>query len=188
MFRLKARDVRSSVAARFERWLVPDGGEVVGGVPVAQLRYLGFGLQGALPPTDAYRLLSGDLKATGSITGGPAGFDCTLLEVPSVEPNPEAGSAASPTVVCAVPQDVRAFAGLQGQIAITSGQVTNVPTLPVTAVAGSADRGEVSLVLDDGTVTIREVGLGATDGAIVEITSGLDAGMRVLASPPALVR
>jgi hypothetical protein len=188
LFRMGSAEVRAPVAARFEQWLVPDGGVAWSGVPVMELRYIGFGLLGSLPATDAYRLLSGDLSATGSIAGGPAGFDCPVLEVPSVKPDPQAVSKASPTVICAIPEDVRAYADLQGQIALSSGQVSQVLTLPVTAVSGGADRGEVSIVSDDGSVTIRQVGLGATNGAIVEITTGLEEGMRVLASPPPLVR
>jgi hypothetical protein len=188
LFRMGSGDVEALVAARLKRWLVPDGGSVSSGVPVVELQYIGFGLLGSLPATDAYRLLAGDLSATGSIAGGPAGFDCPVLQMPSIEADPEVVSTAGPMVICAIPQDVRAYPDLQGQIAITSGQVADVLTLPVTAVSGAADRGEVSVVLVDSSVTIRQVGLGATDGAIVEITTGLEEGMRVLASPPPLVR
>jgi membrane fusion protein, macrolide-specific efflux system len=188
LFRMGSEDVKAPVTARFERWLVPDDANVGSGVPVVELRYMGFGLVGSLPSTDSYRLLSGNLTATASIIGGPAGFRCPVLQVPSVKADSGATPSASPVVMCAIPPDVRAFPDLKGQIAVTSGQVTNVLTLPVTAVSGAADRGEVSVVLDDGTVVIRQVGLGATDGAIVEITAGLEEGTRVLASPPPLMR
>jgi multidrug efflux pump subunit AcrA (membrane-fusion protein) len=188
VFRTESLTVRAPVAARLERWLVPDGADVGSGVPVAELRYMGFGLVGSLPATESYRLLSGKMTATGSITGGPAGFRCPVLQVPPSKVDPATAAAVSPMVMCAVPPDVRAFPDLKGQIAVTSGQVTNVLTLPVTAVSGGADRGEVSVVLDDGTVAIRGVGLGATDGAMVQITEGLEDGARVLASPPPLLR
>jgi len=188
VFRTDSGDVKAPVTARLERRLVPDSASVGGGVPVVELRYIGFGLVGSLPATESYRLLSGKLTATGSITGGPAGFRCPVLQVPSRRADPETTSAVSPGVMCAVPPDVRAFPDLNGQIAVTSGQVANVLTLPVTAVSGGADRGEVSVVRDNGTVAIRQVGLGVSDGAIVEITNGIEEGARVLASPPPLLR
>lgn len=77
---------------------------------------------------------------------------------------------------------------MRGQIALRSGQVSDVLTLPVTAVSGSADMGEVWVVDDEGEATIRQVRLGATDGARVEIVSGLEEGARVYAVPPPLVR
>lgn len=189
VFRTGSRAVNVPVAARLLRWRVRDGDVVGSGVPVAELQYLGFGLIGSLPASDSYRLLSGGPTATGSITDGPAGFRCAVLQTPSTKAD-DAGteSTFSPEVMCAVPPDVRAFPDLKGQIAVKSGQATNVPALPVTSVSGGADHGEVSMVLPDGSVAIREVGLGATDGAMVQITSGLEVGARVLASPPPLLR
>lgn len=188
ILRVGSSVVSSPARARFVRWLVPDGGTADAGVPLVELLYVGHGLVGSLPAADAYRLLSGSLSARGSIVGGPAGFDCPVLSAPSVEPGIEPLLRSSPRVVCAIPGDVRAFADLPGQIALSSGQVEDVPALPVTAVSGRADTGEVSVVLRDGTISIQRVGLGATDGAFVEITSGLEVGAVVLTTPPPAVR
>lgn len=188
LFRVGGTEVNSPVQAQLKQWIVPDGAPVVRGMPVAELRYAGFGLVSHLPPADAYRILDGKMSATANITGGPAGFDCPVLQVSLAKSDPGSSGQASPAIVCAIPGSVRAYADLPGLVAITSGQVSDVLTLPVTAVSGGAEFGEVSVVAGDGTVTVKRIGLGATDGAVIEITSGLEEGTHVLASPPKLVR
>lgn len=195
IFRVGGRGVATSVSARIDEWLVPDGGWVAAGLPVVRLTFSGFGLVGSMPPSDAYRLLDGGLSATGRIEGGPSGFECPILRAPSTASGGADGSDAGPgdvsggpVVVCAIPSSLRAYADVRGQIALRSGQVSDVLTLPVTAVSGSADMGEVWVVDDEGEATIRQVRLGATDGARVEIVSGLEEGARVYAVPPPLVR
>jgi hypothetical protein len=195
IFRTADHDVTSPVPTRVEEWLVPDGGWVTSGLPVVRLTYPGFALVGTMPPADAYRLVNGDLTATGQIEGGPAGFECSVLHAPSATSegqnaaNAEARDATrGPGVVCAIPPDVRAYADLPGQIALRSGQVSDVLTLPVTAVSGSADAGEVWALDDQGEATVRKVRLGANDGARVQIVDGLAEGARVVATPPPLVR
>lgn len=180
--------VRTATPGRFRRWLIPDKAEGIIGAPVLEADYNGFGLVASLPPASAYRLLEGQLSARASLVGGPAGFECTVLQAPLRSHTPPSADAAASSVVCAIPPNIRAYGDVSGQIALRSGQVDNVPTLPVTAVSGSADEGEVSLVLPDGSVAIRRVELGATDGAIVEIRAGLQVGDHVLTNPPPLVR
>ena len=58
--------------------------------------------------------------------------------------------------------------------------------LPIEAVAGTAQRGEVSYLARDGSVHLRAIRLGIMDGAVVEIKSGLREGDRVLATAPHL--
>lgn len=165
------------VPAAFDRWLVPDGATVAAGVPVAQLIYAGFGEVATLPPQDAYRILAGELKARANIAGGPGPFDCPVLAAPA-----ETGAA----VVCAIPLSVRAFAGLAGTVAVSSRQARQVLALPVTAVSGTVQAGEVAVVAPDGRVTVQPVVLGVTDGSYVEIADGLAEGTKVLASAPPL--
>lgn len=181
-----SQEVKAPVAASFSGWLAPDGTNVTAGVPLAGLRYGGFGLVATLPPADAYRLLEGELSAAGSILYGPSGFECPILQRPSLSPDPS--SESSPTIICAIPREIRAYPDIVGQVAVRSGFVADVLSLPTTAVSGGADQGEVSVVAADGTVTIQKVELGVTDGAIVEIVSGLEEGMMVLADPPQLAR
>jgi membrane fusion protein, macrolide-specific efflux system len=184
LFRVEAEAVTAPVAAAFVRWLVPDGAVVHAEVPVLELAYVGFGLEGTLPIADAYRFLSGDLSAVGSITGGPTGFECPVLRASPALDNRE----AAPGVVCALSPEVRAFEGLDALIAVSSVIISGVLTLPTTAVSGSAVTGEVTRLHADGSLVITTVGLGVTDGAVVEITSGLREGDFVAVTPPPLIR
>ncbi|CAM3323260.1 hypothetical protein [Stackebrandtia soli] len=184
--RVADKNVPVPVDGVFTEWLVPHGTKVAKGVPIARLTYTGFALVGQLPAADTYRLLSGKLSATAAVTDGPAGFDCRLLQAPSTAPADS--EKPTPQVVCAVDDEVRLFPDLAGIIAIHSGQVEDVLALPVTAISGTADVGEVTVVNDDGSTEVREVKLGATDGTVVEIVDGLTEGDVVSASPPPLVR
>jgi multidrug efflux pump subunit AcrA (membrane-fusion protein) len=177
MFTVDGQAVPVVVTGHFEQWLVADGAMVAAGVPVAQWSYAGFGMAATLPAQDAYRLLSGELKARASITGGHGPFDCAVLVTPPAE-----GAG----FICAIPLEVKAFAGLQGTIALSSRQARQVLALPVTAVSGTIRSGEVAVLGPDGEATIVKVSLGVTDGSHVEITSGLTEGATVLAAAPPL--
>jgi hypothetical protein len=85
-----------------------------------------------------------------------------------------------------VPMTVHAVAGLRATLAVQSAVARHVLVLPIQAVAGSAQQGEVNYVAPDGSVHIRSVALGITDGAVVEIKVGLKAGDRVLTNAPHL--
>ena len=189
LFRAGTGVVRTPVAGTFERWLVPNRVTVAAGLPVAQVAYAGFGEVASLPPEAAYRILRGRLTARANITNGPGPFDCPILQSPSVGqagPGADSSSGGGPTIVCAVPASVRAFNGLSGLVAVRSREAHGVLVLPTSAVAGTVQTGEVSVVRKDGSVSVQPVGLGLTDGAVVQITSGLREGARVLATAPPL--
>lgn len=61
-----------------------------------------------------------------------------------------------------------------------TGQAKNALVIPLTAVRGSVDEGEVLLVSEDGATQVREVALGISDGEDVEVLSGLSLGDRVV--------
>lgn len=157
-------------------WLAPTGAHVVAGLPIATLNYVGFGLSATLPPEAAYRVLTGAPTASAEIVNGPGPFSCSTLS------NLSDGPGA--TVTCAVPESVKLVPGLSGRLAIRSVRVKGALVLPVQAVAGSADRGLVTLIAAGGTRSQRRVVLGATDGAYVEIKSGLEEGDRVTLRAP----
>ena len=101
---------------------------------------------------------------------------------------PEVKARGSGTTVrCAVPADVRVFAGLVADLTIAGGIAENVLTVPMTAVQGAADTGIVFLVLADGTREERPVTLGLNDGINVEIVDGLTEGEMVLQFVPGAV-
>ncbi|MFT4470948.1 efflux RND transporter periplasmic adaptor subunit [Arthrobacter sulfonylureivorans] len=157
-----------------------------------------FSVTGTLTADQQFRLLDRPSSATVTVNGGPAPFDCkavTVGEAPDGGPDqaqvapaaigpfgPEApAAAATGTVNCAVPADVKVFAGLGATIDITAGTAENVVVVPTTAVQGSVDTGLVWLVEDDGGAPVeRSVTLGLNDGMQVQILDGLAEGDMVL--------
>ncbi|MCI9888704.1 hypothetical protein JT358_09560 [Micrococcales bacterium 31B] len=75
--------------------------------------------------------------------------------------------------------------GASGLVALRAEQVSDAILVPRTAVMGSQDNGVVGLIRDGNSVTTR-VELGATDGNLIQVTSGLNAGDTISAVPPAL--
>lgn len=166
--------------------LVPDGVFVHAGVPVAQLRYAGFGASATIPASLAYRLYDGPDSARLQVTGGPGPSDCSLLPVAATSetdapaPVEDASGSSEPQlrILCAIPGDITVIDGTGGVLGITTGQRSNVLTLPLAAVAGSADVGTV-VRLVDGEPVLTEVTLGITDGVRIEIIDGLEEGDEV---------
>lgn len=169
--------------------LVPDKMEVHAGLPIMVLRYGGFGVMGRIPVELALRLNDQPDSARVQFAAGPGTTQC--LPVPPVLRDRSADESSAqfdgPTleVLCLLPSSVRMVDGLPGKIGITTGRATDVLALPVTAVAGSSEHGEVLKVVGDEVTTV-EVQLGLTDGVIIEITGGLADGDRVLVSGPLL--
>lgn len=148
-----------------------------------------------------YRMFDQPASATVTISGGPAPFDCSSLEIGApVEqdaPEPqvmdpyaydpylaeESSGASNVTgqIRCAVPEGESVFAGLNAEIEVTAGVAEDVLVLPVTAVRGDYATGIVYLAagsdaqgdLAGADAVEVNVELGLTDGVYVEITSGL---------------
>jgi membrane fusion protein, macrolide-specific efflux system len=181
--------ISAPVAATFVRWLVADGASVPEGLPIAELSLPGFAAEAVAPPQVAYRIFSRRVAARGAINDGPGPFDCTVLMLPS-EPALQAENDVTggdgERFVCSLPVTVRAVSGVRATVVVESARATNVLTLPVESVSGTADAGEVDIVAADGSSTRRAVRLGITDGIVVEITSGLDDGDRVTKRAPLL--
>lgn len=164
-------------------------GDVVGSVAPGTLS-----VSGTLTPDQQYRLVGAPAEATVTLTGGPAPFTCTGLRLgapPTTGSSTQgegsgadSGTASTGTVVCAVPADVTAFAGLGATIEITNGTATDAVVVPVTAVQGTFERGNVWVVGADGAPEERAVGLGLTDGENVQITEGLAVGDEILQFVP----
>ena len=80
----------------------------------------------------------------------------------------------------AVPAGVTAFPGLGANVEITNGTAADVVVVPITAVQGTVQKGNVWVVAADGSNEKRPVGLGLTDGENVQVTEGLVAGDTIL--------
>ncbi|MGK9148587.1 hypothetical protein KXS11_13245 [Plantibacter flavus] len=167
------------------------------GDSVAQVSPATFSITGALSADKQYRLLTIPAEATVTINGGPAPFVCPAVRVTTPSSGGDddeqsgtgtgqgAGTAGT-SVTCAVPGDVRVFAGLAATIDLAGGTAENVLVLPTTAVKGSAGTGTVWVVGADGSEE-RPVTLGLNDGQQVQIVDGLAEGDSVLQFVPGAV-
>ncbi len=159
------------------------------GDTVGQVAPGSLSVSGTLTPDQQYRLVGAPAEAQVTLKGGPAPFTCTGVRIgaaapaPGAEPAEEADPGATPsgTVSCAVPADVTAFPGLGADLEIVNGTAEDALVVPVTAVQGSVQRGNVWVVASEGAEPEeRPIGLGLTDGEVVQVTEGLAAGDRVL--------
>ncbi|MCU1417153.1 MAG: hypothetical protein JWP32_1327 [Schumannella sp.] len=162
--------------------LIPDGADVVAGLPIASAHYRGFTLTASVTGATRLRLLVPPESAKAQVEGAGAPFDCDLLDRrPTVDPD-----TGTSVVSCIVPKDQAVLDGLVGIVAVRYPTVQDVLTLPVEAVAGTIDSASV-FVDTDGTITEVPVTVGATDGISIEIVSGLDEGDAVRIPSPALI-
>ena len=151
-----------------------------------------------LTQADQFRLLAPPATAEVTVQGGPAPFTCTGLTLGSA---PAAEGADDPaggdmggapggatgggtTARCAVPAGVAVFAGMGATVAVSAGTAENVLVVPITAVQGSVQTGNVWVVGPDGTEEERAVTLGLTDGEMIEVREGLAEGDQVLQFVP----
>lgn len=144
-------------------------------------------VSGTLTPDQQYRLIGAPTTAQVTLNGGPAPFECTGLRIgASAAPGgqqPEDGTttSGSGTLACAIPAGVTAFAGLGASLQVTNGEAKDAVVVPVTAVQGSVQNGNVWVVTAEGDEPEqRAVKLGLTDGTSVQITEGLALGDTVL--------
>lgn len=155
----------------------------------------------------AYRLLDPPVAVRAQINGGPSGFTCPWVGlgqsgvvslVPmgeedvrevqdatpeTIQPVNSSGVAADVTMRCEIPDDVRVAAGMSGLMVLQMDQPNDAQALPVTAVVGSAEQGQVVVVHEDGTTEVRTVQLGVSDIYNLEITDGLQPDEVVLQTP-----
>jgi membrane fusion protein (multidrug efflux system) len=150
-----------------------------------------------LTQAQQFRLLRPPSTASVTVQGGPAPFECSGLTLgtadadtaapdPTTDPSAGGGapSAGGATARCAVPAGVTVFAGMGASMAIEAGRSDDVLVVPVTAVQGSVQTGNVWVLGDDGAPAQRQVTLGLSDGDQIEVTDGLSEGESVLQFVP----
>ncbi|OUE25265.1 hypothetical protein [Clavibacter michiganensis] len=195
--------VTASAAGSLAELGVLVGQEVAVGDAVGRIAPPTFRATAPLTAEEQYRLVTQPSSAKVAIASGPAPFECGELRIGqqaaasgsgATGAAGDGGSAGSDgaaesastgaTVSCAVPAGTRVFPGLAAEITIPAGEAPDVLTLPTTAVEGLADTGNVWLASDGGEPEERAVGLGISDGKVVQITSGLAEGDMVLEFVP----
>jgi multidrug efflux pump subunit AcrA (membrane-fusion protein) len=165
-------------------------GDVVGKVSPGTLS-----VTATLTQADQFRLLAPPATAEVEIQGGPAPFTCTGLVLgapaPDAGPPPQDGggmpgapASGGTTARCAVPAGTTVFAGMGATMRVQAGLAEDVLVVPVTAVQGSVQQGNVWVVGDDGAHEERAVTLGLTDGEQMEVREGLAEGEQVLQFVP----
>ena len=148
-----------------------------------------------LTQAEQFRLLAPPSTAEVEVQGGPAPFTCTGLSLGAAPASgdgdengavvpPPAGGGGGTTARCAVPAGVTVFAGMGATVRVQAGTAENVLVVPVTAVQGSVQTGNVWVVAGDGTEEMRAVTLGLSDGDQIEVREGLAEGEQVLQFVP----
>ncbi|MDC5698107.1 hypothetical protein OO014_12640 [Intrasporangium calvum] len=172
---------------------VAAAGEVVTNEPLVVIRYAGFGVSATVSPEDMFRIYETPQTATVAIRGGATGVECTVVPAATSLPaqaGEVAGAAApaapggSAAATCLLPLETVAYEGVPAKLGLRTGQASGVLTLPVTAVSGQRQQGEVLLLPRGGSPEVRSVQLGISDGVRIEIVKGLAAGDIVSAQPP----
>ncbi|WP_353066775.1 hypothetical protein [Arcanobacterium hippocoleae] len=137
----------------------------------------GFSSAGAVLSTNAANLNNAaQAEQDGAVQGQP--FEAG----PELESRPR---VASQTLLCLIDKAEPVRPGQVATVVLTGQAKAGVVAAPVSAVAGRAGKGTVTLVQGERT-SLAEVGLGVSDGAYIEITSGLSEGDVISAVAPYL--
>jgi len=195
--RTKTVTITAGAAGTLSSLAVLEDQDVSVGTDVATVSPGTLSVTAPLTQAQQFRLLAPPASARAQATGGPAPFDCTDLRTgvpaggdqPSSAPSydPFTGMAAAPStaqVTCRVPGGTTVFAGMSVDLTLELGTATDAVVVPVTAVQGTVERGRAWVVGEDGVPAEREVVLGLTDGAQVEVREGLTEGEQVLEFAP----
>lgn len=177
--------IRFSAQYRHVTPLLLNAAKVVPGLPIVQATFTGFTLQADLTPVDLLKFTTTPVSARAQISGSGGPFDCSLLDNRPT-PTSDASSPSAGSVACAIPASEKVISGLTGVLAIRFTSTENALVLPIAAVAGSRDQGEVYLKTVHGPVATPVV-LGATDGFRIVVRSGLAEGDVVYIPSPGLL-
>lgn len=168
------------------------------GATVATVAPDEFRAVATVPANDLYRLYDDPEDIMLKIDKGPPAAECKFIglgaakegSAPAEEEfDPFAGGSddgggPGAELSCRVPSDLPVFEGVKGKLSVSTGEAEDVVVIPVTAVLGTAEEGQVTVVAEDGGEELREVKLGLSDGQLVEVTEGLEVGETIMDPVP----
>ncbi|MBR8741355.1 HlyD family efflux transporter periplasmic adaptor subunit [Nocardiopsis sp. MG754419] len=160
------------------------------GAAVARVSTGEFRAEAQVPANDLYRFYDDPGRIMLQIDKGPPAAECSFIGLGGAdrgeadEEGADDGSGGGSELSCRVPSDLTVFDGVRGRLSVSTGEAENVVVVPVTAVRGNAESGEVVVVGDDGAEEVREVDLGLSDGRVIEVTAGVEVGDQVLDPVP----
>ena len=169
--------------------LTPSGENVPKNYPVAIVSYTGFALNveaenylKTLPESVA-------LHAKFQISNGIGPTESIAVVTPVTENSEDMVLQSfvpqTTTLQCLIGQDVDVKPGQSATVVISAETRKDVLILPLSVIAGRQDKGMVT-VIKDGEEVQTEVVLGASDGAYIEILSGIEEGDIISSLPPNL--
>ncbi len=169
--------------------LSPSGENVPKNYPVAVVSYTGFALN-----VDAENYLkslpeSTVLHAKFQISDGIGPTEALAVVTPVTESNGDMAQHSftpqTTTLHCLIGQDTDVKLGQSATVVVSAETRKDVLILPLSVIAGRQGKGVVT-VIKDGEEVQTEVILGASDGAYIEILSGIEEGDVISTLPPNL--
>lgn len=167
--------------------IAPSNESVSSNYPVAIVHYTGFALN-----VEADNFLStlpeyAELKAKFQVYDGVGPTDMIAVVSPAADENAFTGIVPQEGILqCLISQTVDVKSGQSATVVITATTRNDVLILPLSVIAGRQGTGLVTVITPNGERVETKVTLGVTDGANIEILSGLEEGDVVSATPPNL--
>ena len=167
--------------------IAPSNESVPSNYPVAIVQYTGFALN-----VEADNFLStlpeyAELKAKFQVYDGVGPTDMIAVVSPAADENAFTGIVPQKGILqCLISQTVDVKSGQSATVVITATTRNDVLILPLSVIAGRQGTGLVTVITPNGERVETKVTLGVTDGANIEILSGLEQGDVVSATPPNL--
>lgn len=167
--------------------IAPSNESVPSNYPVAIVQYTGFALN-----VEADNFLStlpeyAELKAKFQVYDGVGPTDMIAVVSPAADENAFTGIVPQEGILqCLISQTVDVKSGQSATVVITATTRNDVLILPLSVIAGRQGTGLVTVITPNGERVETKVTLGVTDGAKIEILSGLEEGDVVSATPPNL--
>ncbi len=181
------RDTRSVApfSGLIMRKHVEEGDTVQPGQPLVGFGHVEFlRVESDIPARLVGRLRVGDMVRV-TLDVGPTQVDARVAQIfPIADPQRH-----TVTVKFDLPRGVPGGPGMYADVHLPGTEVSDsVVRIPLSAIVPGGALPRVAVVDADGTVRVRMVRLGAVQGDLITVTSGLEAGERILDNPDANIR